>query len=148
MAAADDTLAGSLGVAPRVITTARRGLTEGLHWTQDERGRVEWLPAGVDALRASLGLPAAEKIEGGGGLDPARLLGWAAAPAAADPAPVELTLRICRMLPNPLFVAVDHERRAVPVRVRRTSRLAIGRSLRCRIDADGTITCISPTFAP
>ena len=72
MAAADETLAGSLGVAPRVIATARRGLTEGIHWTQDERGRVKWLPAGVDALRASLELPVVEKIEGDGGLDPAR----------------------------------------------------------------------------
>jgi hypothetical protein len=41
-AAADDaTLAGVLGVAPRVIAAARRDLQEGLCLAQDDRGRVE-----------------------------------------------------------------------------------------------------------
>ena len=152
MAAADDTLARQLGVAPRVIAAARRDLKEGLHWTQDERGRVEWLPAGVDALRAFLGLPASEK-EGVGAatLDPARLLGWAAPAAPETPAPaqpIELSAKICRLMPNPCFVAVDLEGIATPVRVRASARLTVGKTLRIRVNGDRSLTCISPPFTP
>ncbi len=152
MAAADDTLARQLGVAPRVIAAARRDLKEGVHWTQDDRGRVTWLSAGVDALRAFLGLPASEKAEGGAAvLDPARRLGWAAPAAPETPAPaqpIEVSARICRLMPNPCFVAVDLEGIATPVRVRASARLTVGKTLRIRVNGDGTLACISPTFTP
>jgi hypothetical protein len=66
---------GSLAVAPRVIAAARRDLQEGLHRAQDDRGRVKWLPAGVDALRALLRVsrPACGPVEGNGGRGAGRL---------------------------------------------------------------------------
>jgi hypothetical protein len=75
---------GPLGVAPRVIAAARRDLQEGLHRAQDDRERVEWLPAGVDALCAPLRVsgPSSEPLEEGRGPR-----GWAAPPEAAAPLP-------------------------------------------------------------
>jgi hypothetical protein len=66
-AAADATHAGALGVAPLAIAAARRGLIEGLHWTQDDRGRVELASAGVDALCAPPGPACGQKTGGGVG---------------------------------------------------------------------------------
>jgi hypothetical protein len=67
--------AGPLAVAPRVIAAARRDLQEGLCWAQDDRGRVKWLLAGVDALCALLRVsgPACGPLEGRVGRGAGRL---------------------------------------------------------------------------
>ncbi len=48
-----------------MIAAAPRARKDGLHWTQEGRGRVGMAPAGVDALCASLGLPAPKEKERG-----------------------------------------------------------------------------------
>jgi hypothetical protein len=54
MAAADEQLAQPLGLPTKRVTALRAQLPEGEAWMRGEDGRVAWLPAGEDALRASL----------------------------------------------------------------------------------------------
>ncbi len=144
MAAVDEELAGAIGVHPSQVTRIRKeSLTEGEHWTREVgTGRVEITAAGREELQRLLGL---EKISGGAApaLPPG---GLAAGPVAALPEPVGL--RIVRMLPNPLWVAV-----AVPggrlaeVLVRRREGLRAGVLLRCVEHPDGRWECVHPGHA-
>jgi hypothetical protein len=144
MAAADEQLAQTLGLPTKRVAALRAQLPEGEAWMRGEDGRVVWLPAGEDALRASLGVAAAaataeaaapdpesdpEKTEGGGEPDG------------------EVRLRVARLMPNPTWVAVDVGGHAVPVRVRPAYRPAVGRLIRCE-RRNGALFVTDPSCKP
>ncbi len=129
MAAADHELAQELGLNAGLVAAVRRDhLVLGEHWTQEEpAGRVEYTPAGRDRVWAILGL---EKKEG-------------AAEALPAPLPDPVRLKVVRLLPNPLWVAVALPGGTVAeVAVRRRTGLRLGVLLLCLGHPDGRWECV------
>lgn len=148
MAAADELLAAELGVHTGLVGDLRRDqLVEGVDWYRVvDSGRVIYTESGISKVMGLLGTP--EKNAGGGA---------AAAPSASQAGPegddsgppVRERLRIVRLMPNPLWVALANPEGGgvAEVRVQRREGLRLGHLLLCELQADGQWQCVQNPHA-
>lgn len=149
MAAADSELGAELGVHAGLVASMRRDhLQEGAHWTKDpESGRIDYTPAGRSRLLTLLG--ATEKKGGGGAAQEAGSRAMEGAGQGGEGGRAQRErLRIVRLMPNPLWVAMALPGGgAAELRVQRREGLRVGVLLLCERRADGQWQCVQNPHA-
>lgn len=136
MAAADEQLAGQLGLPADVVKIHRNSkLTEGVHYTRSDGGRIEYTPEGIAATKAAL---EPEKKEG---------------PPLEPPCPTEkkegpppapgkaMLVKLLRRYPNPIWIDIQIGNKRVQVKVRNNNLLSPDKRVLCRQWPDGRWEC-------